>query len=249
MFDWNRSCSYDKQQKRRFHTTARSRLKKLVAELALPPGSFDLRSNRAGIAVSGEITLHHDRTYIQVGQFGLSSGHGILIRTCKGRKDYTSGGQPLRRSRRSPACAPSRRRRQAEFDAGSNSSARPTLAPISKIAPTACCALRNRLLWVTRRQVTDEGLLAAAVSNAAHGATLGQLGVCHFFEATAQAHRQHLPSRPQWDAVRCGLSRQWHAHRRLLMGSRWRNRYRSRSRSLRPDRDRDRSQPAQRPTP
>ena len=29
--------------------------------------------------------------YIQVGQFGLSSGHGILIRTCKGRKDYTGG--------------------------------------------------------------------------------------------------------------------------------------------------------------
>lgn len=43
------------------------------------------------IAVSGEITLHHDRVYIQVGQFGMSSGHGILIRTCKGRKDYTGG--------------------------------------------------------------------------------------------------------------------------------------------------------------
>jgi hypothetical protein len=43
------------------------------------------------IAVSGEITLHHDRAYIQVGQFGMSSGHGILIRTCKGRKDYTGG--------------------------------------------------------------------------------------------------------------------------------------------------------------
>jgi hypothetical protein len=91
MFDWNRSCSYDEQQKRRFHTTARSRLKKLAAELALPQGSFDLRSNKAGIAVSGEITLHHDRAYIQVGQFAMSSGHGILIRTCKGRKDYTGG--------------------------------------------------------------------------------------------------------------------------------------------------------------
>ncbi|TIX21993.1 MAG: hypothetical protein E5V35_27555, partial [Mesorhizobium sp.] len=28
---------------------------------------------------------------IQVGQFGMSSGHGILIRTCKSRKDYTGG--------------------------------------------------------------------------------------------------------------------------------------------------------------
>ena len=91
MFDWNRSCSYDEQHKKRFHTTARSRLKKLTAELGLPSDSYDLRSNKAGIAVSGEITLHHDRAYIQVGQFGLSSGHGILIRTCKGRKDYTGG--------------------------------------------------------------------------------------------------------------------------------------------------------------
>ena len=55
------------------------------------PGSCDLRSNRAGIAVSGEITLHHDRIYIHIGQFGLSSGHGILIRTCRGRRDYTGG--------------------------------------------------------------------------------------------------------------------------------------------------------------
>jgi hypothetical protein len=91
MFDWTRSCSYDEQQKRRFHTTARSRLKKLAAALHLPAGSYDVRSNKAGIAVSGEVTLHHTAVYIQVGQFGMSSGHGILIRTCKGRKDYTGG--------------------------------------------------------------------------------------------------------------------------------------------------------------
>ncbi|WP_189479118.1 hypothetical protein [Mesorhizobium sp.] len=91
MFDWNKSCAYDGEQKRRFHTTARSRLKRLAAELALPSGSYELRSNKGGIAVSGEIILHHDRTYIQVGQFGLSSGHGVLIRTCNGRRDFTGG--------------------------------------------------------------------------------------------------------------------------------------------------------------
>lgn len=91
MFDWTKSCSYNEQQKRRFHTTARLRLKKLAAELHLPAGSYDVRSNKAGIAVSGEVTLHHTSAYIQVGQFGMSSGHGILIRTCKGRKDYTGG--------------------------------------------------------------------------------------------------------------------------------------------------------------
>ncbi len=56
MFDWTKSCSYDAQQKRRFHSTARSRLKKLAAELHLPAGSYDLRFNKAGIAVSGEVT-------------------------------------------------------------------------------------------------------------------------------------------------------------------------------------------------
>lgn len=91
MFDWTKSCSYDDAQKRRFHATARSRLKQLAAALHLAPGTFEIRSNRGGIAVSGEVTLHHDRAYVQVGQFGLSSGHGILIRTCEGRRDYTGG--------------------------------------------------------------------------------------------------------------------------------------------------------------
>jgi len=91
MFEWTRSCSYDDAQKRRFHATARSRLKRLAAELRLPAGSFDIRSNKGGIAVSGEVTLHHEGAYVQVGQFGLSSGHGILIRRCKGRRDFTGG--------------------------------------------------------------------------------------------------------------------------------------------------------------
>jgi hypothetical protein len=43
------------------------------------------------IAVSGEITLHHDRVYIQVCQPATGHDSGILIRSCKGRKDYTGG--------------------------------------------------------------------------------------------------------------------------------------------------------------
>ncbi|KXF78213.1 hypothetical protein ATN84_23270 [Paramesorhizobium deserti] len=91
MFQWTQSCSYDDRQKCLFHSTARSRLKKLAAELRLAGASYDIRSNKAGIAVSGEITLYHEQFYLQVGQFGLASGHGILIRTCKGRKGFTGG--------------------------------------------------------------------------------------------------------------------------------------------------------------
>ena len=58
MFQWNRSCSYDEQQKRRFHTTARSRLNKLAAELEFPPSTYEIRANTAGIAVIWNVKSH-----------------------------------------------------------------------------------------------------------------------------------------------------------------------------------------------
>ena len=65
---------------------------------ALPVGALgdnrtgmDVRSNKGGIAVSGEITLHHDEVYVQVSQTFSGADTGILIRTCKGRRDYTGG--------------------------------------------------------------------------------------------------------------------------------------------------------------
>lgn len=89
--DWYANCSYEPERKRLFHTTARARLRKLAAELQLPAGSFDLRSNQGGIAVSGEITLHHERFYVQISQPATRAATGILIRTCRGRRDYTGG--------------------------------------------------------------------------------------------------------------------------------------------------------------
>ena len=89
--DWYASCSYESDRKRRFHTVARARLRRLATELGFPPASFDLRSNQGGIAVSGEITLHHERVYVQVCQPATRADTGILIRTCEGRRDYTGG--------------------------------------------------------------------------------------------------------------------------------------------------------------
>ena len=57
----------------------------------LSTGAYDLRSNRGAIAVSGEITLHHDRVYVQVCQPATGADSGVLIRTCEGRRDYTGG--------------------------------------------------------------------------------------------------------------------------------------------------------------
>lgn len=89
--DWYVPCAYAGAQKRRFHTTARARLKALADALGFAPGSFDLRSNQGGIAVSGEITLHHDAVYVQVAQPATGADSGILIRRCAGQRDYTGG--------------------------------------------------------------------------------------------------------------------------------------------------------------
>jgi hypothetical protein len=89
--DWMRPCAYDAKHKTAFHRTARTRLKALADAMGWRADSYDLRSNLAGIAVSGEITLHHDAVYIQVSQSALGGTHGILIRSCAGRRDTTGG--------------------------------------------------------------------------------------------------------------------------------------------------------------
>jgi hypothetical protein len=95
MFDWYRRCAYDGEQKNAFHRQARFALRALAKELRFREASYDLRTNRAGVAVSGEITLHHDRVYIQVCQPATGADSGILIRTCDGRRDYEGGRNHL----------------------------------------------------------------------------------------------------------------------------------------------------------
>ncbi len=89
--NWFKPCAYDAAQKRSFHATARTRLRRLATELGLPSGSYNVRSNAGGIAVSGEVTLHGERIYVQVGQPAMGDDSGILIRSCRGLKDYTGG--------------------------------------------------------------------------------------------------------------------------------------------------------------
>jgi hypothetical protein len=90
-FDLRKRVAYDPDAKRRFHTQARRRLLELAAALGFTPCAYDLRSNAGGIAVSGEITLHSDRLYVQVSQPATGSDTGILFRSCEGRRDYTGG--------------------------------------------------------------------------------------------------------------------------------------------------------------
>lgn len=79
---------YKPEKKDEFHFLAKKYAKDLAVALKLPQGSFDIRSNKAGIAVSGEVTLHGEWVYVQFGHCCVMP-HQFMWRLCKGRKDYT----------------------------------------------------------------------------------------------------------------------------------------------------------------
>jgi hypothetical protein len=90
---WNGSAynAADAAHKARFHRVAAKRLREVATLLGLHVGQYDVRSNKAGVAVSGEVTLHTDLVYVQVAYFAFDRSPRILYRTCKGRRDYTGG--------------------------------------------------------------------------------------------------------------------------------------------------------------
>ena len=90
-FDFRKRVAYDADAKRCFHRHARAQLLRLAAALGFEPCDYNLRSSEGGIAVSGEITLHADRLYVQASQPATRADTGILFRSCEGRRDYTGG--------------------------------------------------------------------------------------------------------------------------------------------------------------
>jgi len=76
------------QSKEEFHREGKKVLKALAKALGLEQGTYEVRSNKAGPAVCGEVTLHGESVYVQLCG---DSGHGILYRTVTSRTDYTGG--------------------------------------------------------------------------------------------------------------------------------------------------------------
>lgn len=92
--DLRASASYDDANKRRFHQAAETLLRRLAKRLDAAGifGTHDpIRHNYAGIAVSGEVTLHYDYLYVQVSQ-SMMGDNVVMFRDCKHRKDYSGGG-------------------------------------------------------------------------------------------------------------------------------------------------------------
>ena len=73
--------------KTRWLSTGRSLLKQLAKALNLPTGSYKVRVNKAGPAVSGDIILHGEYLYVSLTQ-GFNDG-SFMWRYCDGCKDYT----------------------------------------------------------------------------------------------------------------------------------------------------------------
>jgi hypothetical protein len=79
--------AYDDQKKRKFHRLGKAVLKLVAKELGLTEGLYEIRSNKGGTAVSGEVILHHNRFYIQFYQTAFL-GNCFLYRECDGQDDY-----------------------------------------------------------------------------------------------------------------------------------------------------------------
>ncbi len=83
-----RGVSYDEAAKRTFHTEGRTAMRRLADALGLEDGSYDVRSNKGGVAVSGEITLHGEELWVQLSLGGLGQDREILYRRVHGRTDH-----------------------------------------------------------------------------------------------------------------------------------------------------------------
>jgi len=87
----NSPLAYNEENKKVFHRLGKQVLKQIAGDLGLPEGSYEIRSNLGGITVSGEVTLHGEKIYIQMSQSCCGHNMDILYRSCKGQKDYTGG--------------------------------------------------------------------------------------------------------------------------------------------------------------
>lgn len=83
-----RGVSYDEAAKRVFHAEGRAAMRLLAEALELDDGSFDIRSNKAGPAISGEITLHGDEVWVQLSLSCMGPDHEVLFRHVRDRSDH-----------------------------------------------------------------------------------------------------------------------------------------------------------------
>jgi hypothetical protein len=75
----------DPAVKNEFHATGKRFLKAIVSAMGLDKGSYEIRSNKGGEAVSGEVVLHAEGIYIYL---TADMNGKFYYRKVKSRKDY-----------------------------------------------------------------------------------------------------------------------------------------------------------------
>ena len=83
-----RGVAYDEAAKRVFHAEGRTAMRRLAEALCLDEGGYDIRTNKAGPAVSGEITLHGEEVWVQLSLSALGPDNEIVYRRVRGRSDH-----------------------------------------------------------------------------------------------------------------------------------------------------------------
>lgn len=83
--------AYNHEAKEEFLRTGEQMAIMIASRLGLNEDQYDVRVNRGGIAVSGDVTLHTETHYIRLSQSSGVLKSGFLCRTCQGRKDYEGG--------------------------------------------------------------------------------------------------------------------------------------------------------------
>lgn len=77
-----------------WHRVWKRRLNQIAKDLNWPEDSFRVRSNLAGPAILGDVTLHGEQLYIALGGSFWKNGRpdgDVLYRTVDGIGDYTGG--------------------------------------------------------------------------------------------------------------------------------------------------------------
>jgi hypothetical protein len=86
-----RDVGYDPDKKAAFLRDATIIGRALAAALGLARGEYQVRVNRGGVAVSGEVVLHTTSLYVMFYKAAGDAGRRFLWRTCVGTADYVGG--------------------------------------------------------------------------------------------------------------------------------------------------------------
>jgi hypothetical protein len=86
------NVKFDRLSKDQFHSMGRARLRAVANAMGWTKEQVDIRSNKGGPAVTGEVILHHDNVYVMLHSPCFGGGYPrLLVRMCKSRKDYSGG--------------------------------------------------------------------------------------------------------------------------------------------------------------